>query len=252
MAVSVSVLAIVISLHLIAFIFAVGAEQRRSTAKVVPDEYDERTYCVYTTDASTVYGLSALGLLLISQTVLNGVTRCLCFGRGLMRGTTSATCAVFFFIFSWYKMLPGNLDQHFGVFVVLAALIAGKSCVFSKRMELCFSLESVDLVQLRVSFLAAEACLLAGSARNAYHTKYRGFFGVQDLSCTTLRKGVFAAGAALVLLSMLSSVFYYWLHSRADTGGWQKHQNEGLGMTSPSLSEDQHQNTSEFSKGQTV
>ncbi|KAK6921704.1 Myc-type, basic helix-loop-helix (bHLH) domain, partial [Dillenia turbinata] len=351
MAVSVSVLAIVISLHLIAFIFAVGAERRRSTAKVVSDEYDERTYCVYTTDASTVYGLSAFGLLLISQTVLYGVTRCLCFGRGLMSGTTSATCAVFFFIFSclgnmstlmvmakmaeleviaaklemekegklaklchpssaaatletsfvnllllhcsmgllviwiWSRVYSGKrkvlLLSTFFTFTCLgnfAALIARKTCVFSKRLELCFGLESLGIVQLRmkwqkleeykewgegmdwggkevitwVSFLAAEACLLAGSARNAYHTKYRGFFGAQDLSCTTLRKGVFAAGAALVLLSMLSSVFYYWLHSRADTGGWQKHQNEGLGMTSPSLYEHQHQNTSEFSKGQTV
>lgn len=83
----------------------------------------------------------------------------------------------------------------------------------------------------RVSFLAAEACLLAGSARNAYHTKYRGFFVGNDLSCATLRKGVFAAAAALTLLSLLASILYYWAHSRADTGGWQKHQNEGVGLT---------------------
>lgn len=66
----------------------------------MPDKYDERTYCRYTTDASTAYGLSAFGLLLISQTVLNGVTKCLCFGKGMMGGR-STTCAVFFFIFSW-------------------------------------------------------------------------------------------------------------------------------------------------------
>ncbi|XP_034692114.1 uncharacterized protein LOC117919129 [Vitis riparia] len=192
MAVSVSLMAIIISLHLIAFVLAVGSERRRSTAKVVPDEYDERTYCVYSTDASTVYGLTAFGLLLISQTVLNGVTKCLCFGRGLIGGG-STTYAVFFFIFSW------------------------------------------------VSFLGAEACLLAGSAKNAYHTKYRGVFGGQDLSCATLRKGVFAAGAALSLLSLLGSILYYWAHSRADTGGWEKHRSEGLGMT-------QQQQNNEFGK----
>ncbi|MBA0855853.1 hypothetical protein Goshw_020105, partial [Gossypium schwendimanii] len=197
MAISVPILAIIFALHLIAFVFAVGAERRRSfvptltltltltceTAEVVPDQYDERTYCLYSTDASTVYGLSAFGLLLLSQVVVNGVTRCLCFGKGLVSASSSTTCAIFFFVFSW------------------------------------------------LSFLGAEACLLAGSAKNAYHTKYRGIFGGEDISCATLRKGVFAAGAALTLLSLVGSVFYYWAHCRADTGGWQKHRNEGVGMT---------------------
>ncbi|KAL0430175.1 UNVERIFIED_CONTAM: hypothetical protein Sradi_0643500 [Sesamum radiatum] len=188
MGVSVPIIVIAIALHLIAFVVAVGAERRRSTAKVVPDEYDEKTYCRYGTDASTAYGLTAFGLLLISQMVLHGVTKCLCFGRGMMGGG-STTCAVFFFIFSW------------------------------------------------VSFLAAEACLLAGSARNAYHTKYRAVFHVEHLSCATLRKGVFAAGAALTFISMMASILYYWTHSKADTGGWEKHHNEGLGMTSSVFTE---------------
>ncbi|KAG4984525.1 hypothetical protein AAZX31_10G257100 [Glycine max] len=181
MAVSVTILVLIIALHLIAFVFAVGAERRRSEAKVVPDEYDDQTFCHYTTDASTVYGLSAVALLLLSHTVLNGVTRCLCCGKGLVSGC-SATSAVISFILSW------------------------------------------------ISFLAAEACLLAGSARNAYHTKYRGYFVNHDLSCATLRKGVFAAGAALTLLSMLTAILYYWAHSKADTGFWEKHHNEGLGL----------------------
>ncbi|GMI74899.1 hypothetical protein like AT1G68220 [Hibiscus trionum] len=183
MAMSIPILSIITALHLIAFIFAVGAERRRSFAKVVPDQYDERTYCLYSTDASTVYGLCAFGLLLLSQVIVNGVTRCLCFGKGLVSATSSTTCAIVFFVFSW------------------------------------------------LSFLGAEACLLAGSARNAYHTKYRGIFGGDDLSCATLRKGVFAAGAALTLLSLAGSILYYRAHSRADTGGWEKHQNEGIGMT---------------------
>ncbi|KAL5830580.1 hypothetical protein ACOSQ3_020048 [Xanthoceras sorbifolium] len=195
MALSVSVLAVATSLHLIAFVFAVGAERRRSTAKVVPDQYDERTYCVYATDASTVYGLTAFGLLLISQAVVNGVTRCLCFGKGLVSGSSSTTCAIVFFVFSW------------------------------------------------ISFLGAEACLLAGSARNAYHTKYRASFGVDDQSCATLRKGVFAAAAALTLLSLAGTILYYWAHARADTGGWQKHHNEGLGMAAQP-----QQQTGEFEK----
>lgn len=89
----------------------------------------------------------------------------------------------------------------------------------------------VECTKTRVSFLGAEACLLAGSTRNAYHTRYKGFFGAKDLSCATLRKGVFAAGAALTLMSLVGSLFYYWTHSKADTGGWEKHRSEGLGMT---------------------
>ena len=181
MAVSAIVLATITSLHLIAFVLAVGAERRRSTARVMPDEYDEKTYCVYGTDASTVYGLSAFGLLLISQAVVNGVTRCFCCGKGLISGKTT-TIAIFFFVFSW------------------------------------------------ISFVGAEIGLLAGSARNAYHTKYRAAFGVEELSCATLRKGVFAGAAAMTVLSMVGSILYYWMHSKADTGGWEKHENEGVGM----------------------
>ncbi|KAJ6718814.1 AEROBIC COPROPORPHYRINOGEN-III OXIDASE (DUF1218) [Salix purpurea] len=198
MAVSVSILAVITSLHLIAFVLAIGAESRRSTARVAPDQYDERTYCVYDSDASTVYGLAAFGLILMSQVIVNGVTRCLCFGKGLVTGSCSTTCAIIFFIFSW------------------------------------------------LSFLGAEACLLAGSARNAYHTKYRGLFRQSELSCATLRKGVFAAGAALTLLSLIGSIIYYFAHSRADTGGWEKHQNVGVGMTSASYP--QQQQTNEFEK----
>lgn len=94
-------------------------------------------------------------------------------------------------------------------------------------------------VNIRICFLGAEACLLAGSARNAYHTKYRGLFGENNLSCATLRKGVFAAGAALTLLSLLASILYYWAHSRADTGGWEKHRNEGVGLATSNFNHQQ-------------
>nr|XP_043614037.1 uncharacterized protein LOC122585988 [Erigeron canadensis] len=197
MAVSMYVLAPVVSINLMAFILAIGAEQRRSTAKVVPDEYDEYDYCAYDSDASTVYGLTAFGLLLISQTLVNGVTKCLCFGKGLVPGC-SKTLATFFFIFSW------------------------------------------------VVFVGAEACLLLGSAKNAYHTKYRASLGGNDLSCETLRKGVFAGGAALTFISMVASIVYYLVHSKADTGGWEKHKNEGLGMTS--LEAQDHGGVGQFEK----
>lgn len=67
--------------------------------KVVPDQYDESTYCVYGSDASTAYGLAAVGLLLVSHAAVNIVTRCLCFGRGLGGGPRCRT--VCSFVTSW-------------------------------------------------------------------------------------------------------------------------------------------------------
>ncbi|KAF7046544.1 hypothetical protein CFC21_055569 [Triticum aestivum] len=196
-----------IFLNVFAFLLAVGAEQRRSTVrippppppssvraprwlmmpfslsqgKVVPDEYDERSYCLYDTDASTVYGVCAFFVLLLAQLLVSGVTRCLCFGPAL----SSRGCAVAAFAVSW------------------------------------------------LTFLVAEACLVGGSAKNAYHTKYLGYYTKHDLvSCAALRKGVFAAAAAMMLINLAASLVYYWSYSKAADGGFIKHQNEaGVGMT---------------------
>ncbi|XP_057457300.1 uncharacterized protein LOC130748156 [Lotus japonicus] len=67
-----------------------------------------------------------------------------------------------------------------------------------------------------VFFVIAEVCLLAGSVENAYHTKYRTLF-VKDNppSCETVRKGVFAAGAAFVFFTAIISEFYYINYSSA-------------------------------------
>ncbi|GJX93343.1 transducin/WD40 repeat-like superfamily protein [Tanacetum coccineum] len=66
-----------------------------------------------------------------------------------------------------------------------------------------------------ITFIIAEACLLAGSVRNAYHTKYTTLFSEQPPSCETVRKGVFAAGAAFVFFTGIVSQFYYASYSKA-------------------------------------
>ncbi|KAL5715330.1 hypothetical protein ACHQM5_017440 [Ranunculus cassubicifolius] len=66
-----------------------------------------------------------------------------------------------------------------------------------------------------VTFFIAEICLLAGSVRNAYHTKYRTFFGDAPPSCQTVRKGVFAAGAAFVFFTAILTELYYVCYSKA-------------------------------------
>ncbi|CAN1147210.1 hypothetical protein LINPERPRIM_LOCUS5590 [Linum perenne] len=83
-------------------------------------------------------------------------------------------------------------------------------------------------------FLVAEACLLAASVRNAYHTKYRNnraIFGADPPTCQTLRKGVFAAGAAFTLFTAIVSQFYYVSYSKARDGSQQHYGREtGVGM----------------------
>ena len=64
-------------------------------------------------------------------------------------------------------------------------------------------------------FFIAEVCLLAGSVENAYHTKYRTIFVENPPSCETVRKGVFAAGAAFIFFTAIVSEFYYINYSSA-------------------------------------
>lgn len=89
--------------------------------------------------------------------------------------------------------------------------------------------------------------MLAGSAKNAYHTKSKGVYQEgKTLSCAVLPVGVFAAGAALTLMSLIATVLYLLAHSKADTGGWEKHHDDGIGMTAAAPSADapkQQQNT---------
>ncbi|XVE80476.1 hypothetical protein DITRI_Ditri14bG0142800 [Diplodiscus trichospermus] len=85
----------------------------------------------------------------------------------------------------------------------------------------CFSMASVGndilLWYFRVFFFIAEVCLLAGSVRNAYHTKYKNLLD-NPPSCATLRKGVFGAGAAFVFLTAIISELYYDSYSKANDG----------------------------------
>lgn len=72
------------------------------------------------------------------------------------------------------------------------------------------------LLSCRVFFIIAEACLLAGSVRNAYHTKYTTQILSNPPSCETLRKGVFGAGAAFIIFTGIVSELYYVSYSRAN------------------------------------
>ena len=79
----------------------------------------------------------------------------------------------------------------------------------------------------RLTFLVAEACLVGGSAKNAYHTKYvSGYY-----NCAMLRRGVFAAGAAFAFLTTLFVMLHYVFYSKARAAPPPIINGGGIGMT---------------------
>ncbi|XP_058078020.1 uncharacterized protein LOC131226253 [Magnolia sinica] len=70
-----------------------------------------------------------------------------------------------------------------------------------------------------VVFLTAEAFLLFGSLRNAYHTKYRTIFALDPPNCKTLRKGVFGAAAVFIFFTIILTKLYYVFYSKANDMG---------------------------------
>ncbi|XP_061375107.1 uncharacterized protein LOC133317268 [Gastrolobium bilobum] len=159
---------LVVALCLVAFGFAIAAERRRSVGIMYKNEGTNETYCIYNSDVATGYGVGAFLFLLSSESLLMGVTKCMCFGRPLTPGGNRAW-SIIYFISSW------------------------------------------------VTFLVAEACLIAGATKNAYHTKYRGMIYAQNFSCETLRKGVFVTGAVFAVATMILNVYYYMYFTKATT-----------------------------------
>ncbi|KAJ4847932.1 hypothetical protein Tsubulata_031375 [Turnera subulata] len=174
---------LVVVLSLVAFGFSIAAERRRSTGHIEVDALNN-TYCVYNSDVATGYGVGGFLFLLSSESLLMGVTKCMCFGRPLAPGANRAW-SIIYFVSSW------------------------------------------------ATFLVAEACLIAGATKNAYHTKYRGMIYAQNFSCESLRKGVFIAGAVFVVATMVLNVYYYMHFSKATSSMKTNRKNSTVGMTGP-------------------
>lgn len=79
-----------------------------------------------------------------------------------------------------------------------------------------------------MTFFIAEVCLLAGSVRNAYHTKY--VLSSDLSSCETLRKGVFWAGVAFIVFTGILSELYYVSYSNANDGQAPYNKDTGVRM----------------------
>ena len=74
----------------------------------------------------------------------------------------------------------------------------------------------------RFCFIIGGSALIAGAAQNKIRTKgYYDYYGPK-VTCSQVRKGVFAAGAAFTFLTAVFSELYYVLISKArETEPWR-------------------------------
>ncbi|KAH0707107.1 hypothetical protein KY289_012183 [Solanum tuberosum] len=140
-----------------------------------------------------------------------------------------------------YCVYDSDISTGFGVgaFLFLMAgqiliMVASRCFCFGKPLSPGGSRGCAVLlfVMCWVTFFIAEVCLLAGSVRNAYHTKYRSslLFNDRPVSCETVRKGVFAAGAAFIFFTSIINKFYFISYSNAKGGAGPYGGEAGVGM----------------------
>ncbi|WCJ24517.1 hypothetical protein M5689_006470 [Euphorbia peplus] len=118
-----------------------------------------------------------------------------------------------------YCVYNSDVATGYGVGAFLF-LLSSESLLMSVTKCMCFgrplapggnrAWSIIYFISSWASFLVAEACLLAGATKNAYHTKY-----AQNFSCESLRKGIFVAGAVFVVATMILNVYFYMYFSKA-------------------------------------
>lgn len=79
---------------------------------VTPIENTNQTYCVYNSDVATGYGVGGFLFLLSSESLLMGVTKCMCFGRPLAPGGNRAW-SIIYFVSSWWEFWYAFLTISF-------------------------------------------------------------------------------------------------------------------------------------------
>ncbi|KAJ6350932.1 hypothetical protein OIU78_006952 [Salix suchowensis] len=120
------------------------------------------TYCVYNSDVATGYGVGAFLFLLTSESLLMGVTKCMCFGRSLAPGGDRAW-SIIYFVLSWATFL-----------VAEACLIAGaKENAYHTRYRGMIYAQNFTCETLRKGvFIAGAVFVVATMILNVYYYMY--------------------------------------------------------------------------------
>ena len=144
-----------------------------------------------------------------------GLTRCMCFGAPLAPGGSRAW-SIIYFASSWLFLSSYMWSQEKKRLLYLPSFVAQP---YKFSWHIC-----------RVTFAIAEACLIAGATKNAYHTKYRDMVYAGNWTCQSLRKGVFIAGAVFVVFTMILDVYFYMYYAKATSQAAKK-----ISKTTPSV-----------------
>lgn len=185
--------------------------------KSIQDPITNVTFCVYDSDVATGYGVGAFLFLLSSESLLMGVTKCMCFGRPLAPGSDRAW-SIIYFISSWSVPLALKTNQNNVIFkfsFLLKVIFLLKEFRFTSMDQVVLSPNPFFMSKFddcRMTFLVAEACVIAGATKNAYHTKY---LSAQTFSCESLRKGIFIAGAVFIVATMVLNVYFYMYFTKS-------------------------------------
>ncbi|XP_022024704.1 uncharacterized protein LOC110925039 [Helianthus annuus] len=187
-------LAVVFDFDLVAFALAIAAEQRRASVSSCL-QFHSNSVCFVNFKCSDCSRLSNFKVL--TQNLPKPILYCV-FESDI--ATDLGVGALLFLLVS--QLL---------VMVATRCLCCGPVLCPGRSRTLAIFL----FITCWMTFIIAEACLLAGSVRNAYHTKK---LSANPPSCETLRKGVFGAGAAFVVFTGIVSELYYVLYSKSDEG----------------------------------
>ncbi|KMZ59031.1 hypothetical protein ZOSMA_70G00450 [Zostera marina] len=143
---------------------------------------------------------------------------------------------------STYCVYDSDVATGYGVGAFLF-LLTGQSLLMVVTRCMCFGNALVPgnsrawsiiyFASSWVTFIIAEACLIAGATKNAYHTKYSHVVYAENWTCDSLRKGVFIAGAVFVVFTMILNLYYYMYFTKATNQAARKNNraNSNVGMT---------------------
>ncbi|CAM8950768.1 unnamed protein product [Rhodiola kirilowii] len=129
---------------------------------VFEDMVTNSSYCVYNSDVATGYGVGSFLFLLSSQSLLMGVTRCMCFGRPLTPGSDRAW-SIIYFMSSWLTFL-----------VAQTCVIAGaKTNAYHTKYREAIYAQNLSCAALRKGvFIAGAVFVVANMILNIYYYVY--------------------------------------------------------------------------------
>lgn len=126
------------------------------------DEATNQTYCVYHSDKATGYGVGAFLFLLSSQSLLMGVTKCMCFGTPLSPGGNRAW-AIIYFLCSWMAFIVAEV----------CAIAGARTNAYHTRYRNMIYADDFSCESLRKGvFIAGAVFVVATMVLNIYYYVY--------------------------------------------------------------------------------